>query len=153
MEAFSHDEISDLRNIFSLMDRSGHGKISMAEMKHLLNSQSCYPNEAELVEIVAELDFDHDGAINFEDFVTYCSSRRSCSPGMVKEKEIKHAFDFLDHNGDGFVSVTDVRHVMRAIGRDVADEQVEQMLAEVDGAGSNRISYKSFKNMMMGDAF
>ena len=72
---------------------------------------------------------------------------------MVKDKEIKYAFDFLDHNGDGYVSLTDVKHVMRMIGRDLVDEQVEQMLAEVDGEGSDRISYESFKNMMMGDAF
>lgn len=153
MESFSHDDISDLRNIFSLMDRSGHGKISTLEMKQLLNSQSCYPNEAELGEIVAELDFDNDGEINFDDFVTYCSSRRSCCSVMAKDEEIKHAFDFLDSNGDGYVSVTDVRHVMRTIGRDVMEEQVEQMLAEVDREGSGRISYESFKNMMTGDAF
>ena len=153
MESFSHDEISDLRNIFSLMDRSGEGRISVQGMKHLLNSQSCYPNEAELEDIVAELDFDHDGEINFDDFVTYCSSQGSCCSAMVKDKEIKYAFDFLDHNGDGYVSLTDVKHVMRMIGRDLVDEQVEQMLAEVDGEGSGRISYESFKNMMMGDAF
>lgn len=153
MEAFSHDEISQLRNIFALMDCNGCGKISIEEMKQLLNCQRCYPNETELGEIVAEIDFDRDGGINFEDFATYCSKRRSSCSEAEKDGEIRRTFDFMDHNGDGYISVTDVKHVMRVIGQDVAEEQVEQMLVEIDEEGSGLISYECFKYMMLESSF
>ena len=153
METFSRDQISELRKVFALMDRGDRGKISMAEMKQLLNCQGYYPNKTELGEIIGEIDFDCDGEINFEDFVMYCSKQRSRCPAVVKDREIKFAFDFLDHNGDGYVSAADVRHVMYVIGQDVADEQVNRMLAEVDEDGSGRISYECFKIMMSKDAF
>ena len=148
----SHDKISELQNIFALMDRSGCGKISTEEMKQLLNLQKCYPNEAELREIVAEIDFDRDGEISFEDFIAYFLKRETAGPSAVEQdKELKDAFDFLDRNGDGYVTATDLRNVMRLIGEDVAEEQAEQMLAEVDEEGNGMISYKCFKKIMLED--
>ena len=153
METFSHDvTFHDLRDVFALMDRCNCGKVSTVELKQLLNSQRCYPNEAELGEIIAEMDNDRDGEISFEDFATYWSKRRSCF-AIVSDREIKHVFDFLDHNGDGYVSAADVRKIMHAIGQDVEEEQAEEMLAEVDKCGSGRISYECFKNMMLEDDF
>ena len=153
MESFLHDEISEFRNIFALMDRSGCGKISSEGMKQLLNLQKCYPNEAELREIMAEIDIDRDGEISFEDFVAYYSKQESSHSAVEKDREIKDTFNFLDRNGDGYVTAIDLRNVMRLIGQDVTEEQAEQMLAEVDEEGSGMISYKCFKNMMLQVAF
>ena len=154
MESFSHDEISELQNIFALMDRSGCGKISTEEMEQLLNLQKCYPNEAELREIVAKMDCDRDGEISFEDFVAYYLKREADSfLAAEKDREVKDAFDFLDHNGDGYVTAADLRNVMRLIGHDVSEEQAEQMLGEVDKEGNGMISYKCFKNIMLEDTF
>lgn len=149
METFSRDGISELRNIFALMDRDERGKVSTKEIEQLLNSQNCYPNEAELGEMITEMDFDRDGEINFEDLVTYCSQRRSSCSASNSYGELKRAFDFLDYNGDGYVSATDLRHVMHMMGRDVTEEEAERMLAEVDAAASGRISYECFKNKML----
>jgi len=148
MEVFSNDDMSALRNIFALMDHEDCGKISMEEMKQLLNSQNCYPTEAELAKIIEEVDFDRDGEINFEDFVMYCSKRGTNCSALQNDRAIKQAFNFLDRNGDGYVTARDISHVMRTIGRDMAEEQAEQMLAEVDKDGDGRISYECFKNVM-----
>ena len=147
----SRDLVSGLHDIFSLMDRSGTGKVSAEDMKQLLNLQKCYPNEAELAKIVAEVDFDRDGEISFEDFLMYCTKQGARS-AVEEDREMKDAFDFLDRNGDGYLSSDDLRRVMRLIGRDVEEQQAEEMLAEVDEEGDGRISYECFKNMMLGGA-
>ena len=153
MKSFSQDDISELRSIFALMDRSRRGKTSTEEMKWLLNLQNCYPNETELEEIMTEIDIDCDGEISFEDFVAYCSKRKPSRSSVEEDKEIKDAFDFLDRNGDGYVTSTDVKHVMRLIGQDVTEEQAEQMLAELDEEGNGVISYECFRKMMLKGAF
>ena len=144
----SRDEVSGLHDIFSLMDRGGNGKVSAEDMKQLLNSLKCYPNDAELSRIIVKIDFDCDGEISFEDFLVYCLKQETRCSAVEEDKEIKDAFDFLDRNGDGYVSAADLRHAMRSIGRDVEEQQAEEMLAEVDEEGDGRISYECFKNII-----
>ena len=149
----SRDEVSGLHDIFSLMDRGCNGKVSAEDMKQLLNSLKCYPNDAELSRIIVEVDFDCDGEISFEDFLVYCLKQETRCSAVEEDKEIKNAFDFLDRNGDGYVSAADLRHAMRSIGQDVEEQQAEEMLAEVDEEGDGRISYECFKNIMLDGAF
>lgn len=140
-----------MRRMFSLMDRDGSGKISKDELRDLLHSQGHYPSDAELETMMGEIDADHSGEIDFDEFVSYCARQRMSRTVSQESKEIQDAFSYFDKNGDGFVTAVEIRQVMSELGRDISEEQAEQMIADVDKEGSGRVTYQRFKSMMLND--
>ena len=64
------------------------------------------PTEAELQDMVNEVDADQDGSVNFEEFLDMMS--KSSGSGNTQE-DIRAAFQVFDKNGDGFISETELR--------------------------------------------
>ena len=140
-----------MRRMFSLMDRDGSGKISKDELRELLNTQGHHPSDAELETMMGEIDADHSGEIDFDEFVSYCAKQKMNRTMSQETRDIHDAFSFFDKNGDGYVTAIELRQVMSELGRDISEEQAEQMIAEVDKEGSGRVTYQRFKSMMLSD--
>ena len=150
--AVTQEKEPAMRRMFSLMDRDGSGKVSNDELRGLLHSQGYYPSETELVTMMGEIDADHNGEIDFEEFVEYYAKRAGMSRTISQEsRDIHDVFKYFDKNDDGFVTATEIRQVMRELGRDISEEQAEQMIADVDKEGSGRITYQRFKSMVLSD--
>ena len=147
----SQEKVPAMRRMFSLMDRDGSGKISKDELKDLLHSQGYYPSESELETMMEEIDSDHSGEIDFEEFVSYFTKQRMNRTISQENRDLRDAFSFFDKNGDGFVTAIELRQVMSELGQDISEEQAEQMIADVDKEGSGRVTYQRFKSMMMSD--
>ena len=64
------------------------------------------PTEAELQDMVNEVDADHDGSVNFQEFLDMMS--RSSESGNTQE-EIREAFKVFDKNGDGYIETDELR--------------------------------------------
>ena len=55
----------------------------------------------------------------------------------------------FDKNGDGFISVDELRHVMTSLGEPMTIEEAEECIREVDTDGDGRVNYEEFIQMMM----
>lgn len=147
----SKDKVPAMRRMFSLIDSDGSGMISKDELKKLLYSQGYYPSENELETMMEEIDSDHSGEIDFEEFVSYCVKRRMSRTVSQENREIKDAFSYFDKNGDGFITAHEIMEVMKELGQSISEQEAEQMLAEVDKEGTGRVTLEKFKTLMMSD--
>ena len=64
--------------------------------------------EAELQDMVNEIDADGDGTIDFPEFLTMMARKMKDTDS---EEEIKEAFRVFDKDGNGFISAAELRHV------------------------------------------
>ncbi|KAL5982463.1 putative calcium-binding protein cml13 [Asimina triloba] len=65
-----------------------------------------------------------------------------------KKKEIKEAFDLFDTDGSGTIDAKELNVAMRALGFEMTEEQIEQMIRDVDKDGSGAIDFDEFVHMM-----
>ncbi|KAI3667275.1 hypothetical protein L6452_42325 [Arctium lappa] len=82
-------------------------------------------------------------------------SRRDNKPGrrhhgltQQKRQEIKEAFELFDTDGSGTIDAKELNVAMRALGFEMTDEQINQMIADVDKDGSGAIDFDEFVHMM-----
>ena len=57
------------------------------------------------------------------------------------ESEIRQAFRMFDKDGNGFISATELRHVMTNLGEKLTEAEADEMLREADIDGDGQIDY------------
>ncbi len=55
----------------------------------------------------------------------------------IINSEFKEAFHLFDKNGDGFITANDIGTVMRALGQNPTEAEIQDMFIEVDATGLN----------------
>ncbi|KAL1223958.1 putative calcium-binding protein CML20 [Cardamine amara subsp. amara] len=70
------------------------------------------------------------------------------SDASKKRQEIKEAFDLFDTDGSGTIDAKELNVAMRALGFEMTEEQINQMIADVDKDGSRAIDFDEFVHMM-----
>jgi calmodulin len=104
------------------------------------------PTEAELQDMINEVDADGNGTIDFPEFLTMMARKMKDTDS---EEEIKEAFKVFDKDGNGFISSAELRHVMTNLGEKLTDEEVDEMIREADVDGDGQINYDEFVKMMV----
>ena len=76
------------------------------------------PTEAELQDMINEVDADGNGTIDFPEFLTMMARKMRDTDS---EEEIKEAFKVFDKDGNGYISAAELRHVMTNLGEYLQD--------------------------------
>ena len=116
------------------------------------------PTEAELQDMINEVDADGNGTIDFPEFLTMMARKMRDTDS---EEEIKEAFKVFDKDGNGYISAAELRHVMTNLGvslcicyliselnfaflyagEKLTDNEVDEMIREADIDGDGQINY------------
>lgn len=141
----TEETIKEFREAFSLFDKDGDGSISVTELGIVMRNMGQNPTEAELKQMIAEVDADGNGQIDFAEFVTLMARKMN---NADKDAEIKEAFNVFDKDGSGKISSDELRHIMKSLGEDLTDEEIQQMIREADTNGDGEIDYEEFVRML-----
>ena len=96
------------------------------------------PTEAELKDMINEIDADGNGTIDFPEFLSF-----------MAEEELIKAFKVFDRDGNGQISAAELRLVMNNLGEKLTDEEVDELIREADVDGDGHINYEEFVRIMM----
>lgn len=59
------------------------------------------------------------------------------------EQEIREIFNVFDRDGSGTINSSELRHVMKAIGENLTDDEIDDLIREADVDGNGTIDCKS----------
>ncbi|XP_077987619.1 neo-calmodulin-like [Glandiceps talaboti] len=63
--------------------------------------------------------------------------------------EFKEAFSMFDKNGDGKITTGELGTVMRSLGLNPTDEELDDMINEIDADGNGTVEFPEFISMMV----
>ena len=145
-DQLTEEQIAEFKEAFSLFDKDGDGTITTKELGTVMRSLGQNPTEAELADMINEVDADGNGTIDFPEFLTMMARKMKDTDS---EEEILEAFKVFDKDGNGFISAAELRHIMTNLGEKLTDEEVDEMIREADVDGDGQINYEEFVKMMM----
>jgi len=107
-----------VRNVFLDLDLDDSGVLSFDELRQLLVAR-CEFSDEEIVRMFGALDSEHDGFIHYSDFL----AAMAASHFQLKDDLLKAAFCRFDVDGDGTISVEDMKNIY---GSDQSSQQGEK---------------------------
>nr|KAJ3420125.1 hypothetical protein HK105_006063 [Polyrhizophydium stewartii] len=148
-EGLSEEEVAEFREAFALFDKDGDDTITTKELGTVMRSLGQNPTEAELQEMINELDADGNGTVEFDELMAMMTRKMK---EIDFEEERREAFKMFDKDGNGFITAAELKIVMTNIGEKLTDEEIDEMIREADEDGDNQVSYDEFVKIIMPEA-
>ncbi|KAF5203072.1 Calmodulin-like protein [Thalictrum thalictroides] len=142
----------ELKRVFQMFDHNGDGRITKKELSDSLDKLGiCIPDK-ELVQMIDKIDVNRDGCVDIEEFGALY---QTIMDERDEEEDMKEAFNVFDQNGDGFITVEELRSVLASLGlkQGRTVEDCRKMIMKVDVDGDGMVNFKEFKQMMRGGGF
>jgi len=144
-ELLSTDQIALFQDVFHRFDSSGEGSISSKQLGKIMRHIGQNPTEAELQDMVNEVDKDGTGMIDLPEFLTMMAMKIN---EQNAEEEIREAFNIFDGDGNGFIDRRELSMMMRFMGESVTESEIQLILDEADIDKDGLIDYTEFFLMM-----
>uniref|UniRef100_A0A3Q2YUL9 Calcium binding protein 2b n=1 Tax=Hippocampus comes TaxID=109280 RepID=A0A3Q2YUL9_HIPCM len=134
-----------LREAFVEFDKNKDGYISHKDLGECMRTMGYMPTEMELIELSQQI-----CKVDFEDFVELMGPKMLAETAdMIGVKELRDAFKEFDSNGDGQISLTELREAMKKLmGEQVTNREINEILRDVDLNGDGLVDFEEFVRMM-----
>lgn len=140
----SEDEIKELSEQFTKLDKNGDGVLTFEEMQaglHEIGDKF----QGELGQIFESIDTDKNGTINYTEFVAAAMEKSM----YLKEDKLLDAFKMFDKDRNGKITADELKDIL---GSDPIfsqnKEYYEGMIKEADLDGDGEIDYEEFVALM-----
>ncbi|KAI3351725.1 hypothetical protein L3Q82_020561, partial [Scortum barcoo] len=144
------EEIEELREAFVEFDRNKKGYISHKDLGECMRTMGYMPTEMELIELSQQI---CGGKVDFEDFVELMGPKMlEETADMIGVKELRDAFKEFDSNGDGQISLNELREAMKKLmGEQVTNREINEILRDVDLNGDGLVDFEGERNTLLLD--
>uniref|UniRef100_A0A7C9DYY6 EF-hand domain-containing protein n=1 Tax=Opuntia streptacantha TaxID=393608 RepID=A0A7C9DYY6_OPUST len=146
-EEEDEEQISSMREAFALFDTDGDGQIAPSDLGIVMRSLGSNPTEAQLRNIIEREKL--TAPLGFDRFLDLMSKYMKLPGDDPFESELRDAFRVLDKDSSGFVSVSDLRHILTSIGEKLEPEEFDEWIQEVDVGSDGKFQYENFISQLL----
>uniref|UniRef100_A0A3P8VRX4 Calcium binding protein 2a n=1 Tax=Cynoglossus semilaevis TaxID=244447 RepID=A0A3P8VRX4_CYNSE len=141
------EELEELREAFKEFDKDRDGFIGCKDLGECMRTMGYMPTEMELIELSQKIG---GGRVDFEDFVELMGPKMLAETAdMIGVKELRDAFKEFDSNGDGQISLGELREAMKKLmGEQLNHREIDEILRDVDLNGDGQVDFEEFVRMM-----
>lgn len=139
--------LSEIKTLFSTFDKNKDGYLTSKEVAALLQSGKLSANVPynAIQKVVREVEKRDKKMVNITQLMEVLG--RHCSE-FNPMADMMEAFKVFDKNGDGVISVSELRHVMNNLGERLTDRELQQMFRNAYQDGDGEINFNEFLKMM-----
>eukprot|EP01050_Picozoa_sp_SAG11_P003182 SAG11_NODE_174_length_13505_cov_9.126585_11_plen_245_part_00 len=153
-----------LKVLFNEMDTGGDGTINSMEFQALMSKTGSAMSLGELSKAFEEMDADHSGEIDFEEFLgfyNHLSTKTAASKKLrdqlkkhvrdarLSQEQVRELFDEIDDDQNGFIDKTEFQALMGKLGVVFTRNEVEMIFSDMDEDRSGVIEWLEFWNFLV----
>ncbi|KAM7393686.1 hypothetical protein PAMP_020540 [Pampus punctatissimus] len=122
-------------------DKDKDGFISCKDLGECMRTMGYMPTEMELIELSQQI---CGGRVDFEDFVELMGPKMLAETAdMIGVKELRDAFKEFDSDGDGQISLGELREAMKKLmGEQLNHREIDEILRDVDLNGDGQVDFE-----------
>lgn len=138
------EEIEGLKQMFFAMDTDRSGTITVDELRQGLKKKGSLLPEDDLQLLMNDIDVDKNGVVDYEEFLAATMNLFK----LQNDEKLMKAFEHFDTDSSGYITKDELVEALKEHGS--ADQNIEEILAEVDKDKDGKIDYEEFRAMMVG---
>ena len=149
LDSLTSEDLKILQEAFTVYDKNHDGTITtkverkiyqlkknvfflLKELSTVMRSLGQNPTDAEVQDIINEVDVDGSGSMEFPEF---CIMMVKKMAETDTENEVQEAYRVFDKDKDGFITRQELRMIFAALPERLMPEQIEEMLDAADDDG------------------
>ncbi|XP_011307330.1 troponin C, isoallergen Bla g 6.0101-like [Diachasmimorpha longicaudata] len=150
MDELTKDQIALLKKAFDAFDQAKKGCIGTDMVGTILAMLGYELSEETLAEIIAEVDEDGSGELEFEEFCTLAARFLVEEDTEAMQQELREAFRLYDKEGNGYITTDVFRDILHELDDKLTNEELDLMIEEIDADGSGTLDFDEFMEVMTG---
>lgn len=131
-----------INDIFDMFDKNQNGTIQADELHCVLESLGRKSTKDEVNTFLSKLDIDENGVISKNEFMSAIDEIYSFPQSSVDE--VVQAFQIFDKNGNGKISVNEMRNILLKFTNEFTESDVDSLFELIDTDQDGMISYAEF---------
>lgn len=138
--------LQEFREIFRLVDTDDSGDISREELFQIMKQIGLKPTMAQVSTMLAEVDQDESGTIDFDEFVAVMTGHTSSQSYSLEQ--ILQAFRIFDKESKGYITIEEMEHILTKCGDDsLSVEEAKKLITTLDHDKKGKIYYEKYCNI------
>ncbi|XP_010916613.1 probable calcium-binding protein CML13 isoform X2 [Elaeis guineensis] len=146
----SQQKRQEIKEAFELFDTDNSGTIDAKELNVAMRALGFEMTEEQINQMIAEVDKDGSGAIDFDEFVYMMTAKIG---ERDFEEQLLKAFHIIDQDNNGKISDVDIQRVAKELGENFTPAEIREMIAEADRNGDGEVDTDEFIRMMKRTGF
>jgi len=139
------DELAAFKAAFDMFDKNQDGTISTKELHAAMRRAGQNPTEAEVQDMINEVDVDGSGYLEFPEFCMMMHKKLNDSD---QENELKEVFRVFGKDETGCITAEELKFVLTHLPGKVTYKEIDEMIRTVDENGDGKINYQEFRVMI-----
>ncbi|KAL9932596.1 hypothetical protein V8E36_008713 [Tilletia maclaganii] len=135
---------ADHREAFNLFDKRGQGSVPRESLGDLLRAVGQNPTQAEVAELAAGVGKE----VDFNTFLHILNRPNGFKPAGTQDEFIR-GFQVFDKEGNGYISVGELRYLLTSLGEKLENEEVDELLKNVQVGTDGNVDYRHFVSVIL----
>ncbi|PIN25930.1 Calmodulin and related proteins (EF-Hand superfamily) [Handroanthus impetiginosus] len=140
-------QLKQLKDIFDRFDMDCDGSLTQLELAALLRSLGVRPTGDQIHIMLANMDANGNGSIEFDELVEAILPDMN-EQVLMNQDQLMQVFRSFDRDGNGYITAAELAGQMAKMGEPLTYHELTEMMQEADTNGDGVISFNEFANVL-----
>lgn len=147
MAKLQSQQLKQLHDIFKRFDMDHDGSLTQLELAALLRSLGLKPAGDQIHVLLASIDANANGSIEFEELVDAILPDMN-EQVLINQDQLMEVFRSFDRDGNGYITAAELAGQMAKMGQPLTYRELSEMMREADTNGDGVISFSEFASIL-----